>query len=113
MLMRKACPIKQKRLETVKVLQLNILLKVCILMLCTYFIFFLMHLRSWDNSVFTLSIWCIGVYEKKYNLNRFKITKHEKIMNEYFHVALRAPYTGHCMFALYRTAQTLYLNVES
>ncbi len=64
MMMRKACRIKKKRLEVVKVLQLNIYL---ILMQCTYLSFlFLIHLRSCDNSVFTSQYgvwgvdWCGG-----------------------------------------------------
>ncbi len=60
MLMSKACRIKLKRLEAVKVLQLNIKLWVWILMQCTYFSFLcLIHLQSCDKSVFALLIWCM------------------------------------------------------
>ncbi len=57
MLMSKACRIKQKRLETVKVLQLKYLVMNTSAMYLFYL--FLIHLRSCDNSVFALSIWCM------------------------------------------------------
>ncbi len=59
MLMCKACCIKQKRLEVVKVLQLSTAkvkgMNTYAMYLCIYF-----FINSWscDNSVFALSLWC-------------------------------------------------------
>ncbi len=79
-----------KRLEAVKLLQLSTELRVWILMQCTYSSFlFLINLRSCENSVFALSVWCVECRlmwgkKKKSNLKQFNIRQqHNKMWKKW------------------------------
>ncbi len=107
-----------KRLEAVKVLQLSTGLRVWILMQCAYFSFlFLINLRSCNNSVFALSLWCMELECRlmwgKSNSKEFNIRlQHNKMCKKwrgvntfYRHCTLESAY-------VYRVYIVSHVNLE-